>query len=293
MSGMGVSHFKISGTDLFSLPATRLLLAHLSVLTDEMVFIAWARLLWGLHITPTYTAARNFMRDLRRVALLPTDFLRYPDSSYLQEFVHVYDNEELIIFDTETTGLDVYHDDIIQIAAVRVRQGKVVGKPFNVILETDKELPETVGGHPNPMIEVYRTSKRHPRAEGLQMFLDYCKGKVLVGHNVEYDYQRAALQSNKTVATYEPHFGHIELHGWNLERYVFHKLQSGDYMVSVTAGDRVTGGSRDFFITPYCFEAKTYGEFLDRYLEIVPDYSFGLGKKELLPDNDLKEFLGY
>ncbi len=194
MSGMGVSHFKISGTDLFSLPATRLLLAHLSVLTDEMVFIAWARLLWGLHITPTYTAARNFMRDLRRVALLPTDFLRYPDSSYLQEFVHVYDNEELIIFDTETTGLDVYHDDIIQIAAVRVRQGKVVGKPFNVILETDKELPETVGGHPNPMIEVYRTSKRHPRAEGLQMFLDYCKGKVLVGHNVEYDYR--ILQNN-------------------------------------------------------------------------------------------------
>ena len=111
--------------------------------------------------------------------------------------------------------------------------------------------------------------------------------------SVEYDYQSAALQSNKTVATYEPHFGHIELHGWNLERYVFHKLQSGDYMVSVTAGDRVTGGSRDFFITPYCFEAKTYGEFLDRYLEIVPDYSFGLGKKELLPDNDLKEFLGY
>ena len=189
MSGMGISHFKISGTDLFSLPATRLLLAHLSVLTDEMVFIAWARLLWGLHILPTYTAARNFMRDLRRVALLPTDFLRYPDSSYLQEFGHAYDTEELVIFDTETTGLDVYHDDIIQIAAVKVRQGKVVGKPFNIILETDKELPETVGGHENPMLEVYRTSKRYPRAEGLKKFMDYCKGKVLVGHNVEYDYQ--------------------------------------------------------------------------------------------------------
>ena len=189
MSGMGISHFKISGTDLFSLPAMRLLMAHLSVLTDEMVFIAWARLLWGLRILPTYTAARNFMRDLRRVALLPTDFLRYLDSSYLQEFVHAYDTEELVIFDTETTGLDVYHDDIIQIAAVKVRQGKVVGKPFNIILETDKELPETVGGHENPMLEVYRTSKRYPRAEGLKKFMDYCKGKVLVGHNVEYDYQ--------------------------------------------------------------------------------------------------------
>ncbi len=110
---------------------------------------------------------------------------------------------------------------------------------------------------------------------------------------VEHDYQNAALQANKAVASYAPSFGRIRLHGWNLESYVFYKLKSGDYKVSVTAGDRVTGGSRDFFITPYCFEAKTYEEFLDRYLEIVPDYSFGLGKKELLPDKKLAKFLGY
>ena len=189
MSGMGISHFKISGTDLFSLPAMRIILSHISVLTDEMVFIAWARLLWGLKVMPTYTAARNFMRDMRRVALLPTDFLLYPDSSYLQEFVRAYDDEELVIYDTETTGLDPYTDDSIQIAAVKVRNGKVTGKPFNIILETDKELPETVGGHPNPMLEVYRNSRRHSRAEGLRLFMDYCQGHTLVGHNVGYDYQ--------------------------------------------------------------------------------------------------------
>ena len=111
--------------------------------------------------------------------------------------------------------------------------------------------------------------------------------------SVEYDYQSAALQANRVVASYAPTFGHISLHGWNLESYVFYKMISGDYKVSVTAGDRTTGGSRDFFITPYCFEAESYEEFLDRYLEIVPDYSFGLGKKELLPDKELREFLGY
>ena len=110
---------------------------------------------------------------------------------------------------------------------------------------------------------------------------------------VENDYRSMALRANKTVATYAVPHGHVELHGWNLESYVFHKLKSGDYKVSVTAGDRTTGGSRDFFVTPGCFEAKTYEEFLDRYLEIVPDYSFGLGKKDLLPNKDLKEFLGY
>ena len=189
MDGQGISHFKISGTDLFSTPTVRLLLAHASVLADEMVFIAWARLLWGLGATTTYTRARDLMRQMRRCALLPTDVLLYPASSYLQQMAAAYEQEELVIFDTETTGLDTLTDDIIQIAAIRVRQGKQVGKPFNVILETDKPLPATVGGHANPMLEVYNNSRRLPRAEGLRLFMDYCKGHTLVGHNVMYDYR--------------------------------------------------------------------------------------------------------
>ena len=110
---------------------------------------------------------------------------------------------------------------------------------------------------------------------------------------VEHDYQNAALRANSVVSSYEVNFGHVEIHGWNLERYVFSKLQSGDYKVDVQAGDRVTGGGREFFITPSCFEADTYEEFLDRYLEIVPGRSFGLYKEDLLPDKKLKEFLGY
>ena len=110
---------------------------------------------------------------------------------------------------------------------------------------------------------------------------------------IEDEYQGKALRANPVVAEYPVSFGHIELHGWNLENYVFAKLKTGDFKVTVQAGDRVTGGSRDFFVKPYCFEAKTYGDFLDRYLEIVPAESFGLSKEALLSDKKLKEFLGY
>lgn len=58
-------------------------------------------------------------------------------------------------------------------------------------------------------------------------------------------------------------------------------------------GDRTTGGSRTFFITPDCFEEKNYEAFLDRYLEIVPGGAFGLGKADLIEDPDLKKFFGY
>ncbi len=111
--------------------------------------------------------------------------------------------------------------------------------------------------------------------------------------NLEYEYQSAALRANPVVKVYAVKFGSIDLNGWWLERYEFSKLKTGDYKVSVQAGDRVTGGGRDFFITPYCFEAKTYEEFLDRYLEIVPGHSFGLYKEDLIHDAKLREFLGY
>ena len=109
---------------------------------------------------------------------------------------------------------------------------------------------------------------------------------------VEYACQEAAVNANPVVAEYKVPFGHVEIHGWNLERYEFLKMKTGDYKVTVQAGDRVTGGTRTFFIPPKCFEAKTYGEFLDRYLGIVSE-SFGLTKQDLLPNAELKKFLGY
>ena len=111
--------------------------------------------------------------------------------------------------------------------------------------------------------------------------------------SVERECQEAALRANPVVAEYKVPFGGVDIFGWHLERYEFYKLKTGDYKAFVQAGDRTTGGSRTFFITPYCFEAKTYEEFLDRYLKIVPGGSFGLYKEDLLPDKKLKAFLGY
>lgn len=182
-------HFKISGRDLFSQPAMQLLFSHLNVVANETCFIAWARLLHHLHILPDYAAARNLMRNLRSRALSPTDLLLYDSSSYLEQFAHTLDDQEIVLFDTETTGLDVFHDDIIQIAAIKVRHGQLVeGSEFNIILETEKEIPPIVGGHENPMLEVYLNSERLPRESGLRQFMDYCGDTVLFGHNVEYDY---------------------------------------------------------------------------------------------------------
>ena len=182
-------HFKISGRDLFSTPTVQLLMSHLNVVANETCFIAWARLLHHLHIFEEYAAARNLMRELRSRAISPTDLLMYDGDSYLQQFANILDCEEVVLFDTETTGLDIFNDDIIQIAAVKVRHGVYVeGSDFNIIIETSKEIPPIVGGHDNPMLTVYLNSERLSREEGLRKFLEYSAGHVLIGHNVEFDY---------------------------------------------------------------------------------------------------------
>ena len=187
---MQTAHFKVSGEDLFSTKEMKLLVAHLNVLANGHNFIAWARLLRGLGVTASNTFSRNFVQSLRQRAMLPSDFLCYDDSTYVMEFVKAFEREDIVVFDTETTGLDVLEDEIVQIAAVRTRQGRVVeGSAFNVFMQTTREIPRMLGDIPNPILEELKHHELLPQEEGLRRFADYVGDSVLLGHNAMFDWQ--------------------------------------------------------------------------------------------------------
>ncbi len=189
LTQLQLSHFKVSGDDLFATPAIKLLLAHLNVLAGEHHFIGWSRLLKGLQVFETNAAARAFVRGLADRSMLPTDLLRDDGQTYVEHFARLYEHDELIVFDTETTGLNVFEDDIVQIAAVKMRCGRVVeGSAFSVFMQTDREIPRRLGDIDNPLIAEMSRHTLHSREEGLQMFADYIAGGVLLAHNATYDY---------------------------------------------------------------------------------------------------------
>ena len=185
-----LEHFKISGQDLFAKPEVKLLLAHVSILSNEFNFIAWARLLKGLCIFAQHSSARSFVNYLRQRAMTPVDMLVNADgTTYLQHFIKAYEEKEIVIFDTETTGLDVTQDAILQIAAVKIRGCKEVeGSRFNIFLETKREIPQMLGDIVNPIIEERKTATIVPNAEGLRAFMEYVGDDPLLGHNADYDY---------------------------------------------------------------------------------------------------------
>ncbi|MBQ7423060.1 MAG: UvrD-helicase domain-containing protein [Prevotella sp.] len=193
MARIDLSHFKVSGRDLFDMKEVKLLLAHLNVVANEGSFIGWTRILKGLKVLPSNPLARRFVYKLRQLALSPTDFLLYNGSTYVAEYVQAYENCELIVFDTETTGVNVFADDIIEISAMRIRQGQVVGEPLDIYIRTDKEIPSMLGEKPNPMKSLYHQKEKSGELleplEAFRLFLDYVGDRPVLGHNVAFDVQ--------------------------------------------------------------------------------------------------------
>ena len=101
-------------------------------------------------------------------------------------------NYKLVWWDTETTGLDVFNDNIIEIAAV------CDDNEFNILLETNTPLPEFIvrfTGITDEMLEKDGVSQR----EGLEAFYKYLTSLneivILIAHNGD-DFDKIILNSS-------------------------------------------------------------------------------------------------
>lgn len=187
LNNEGISHFKISGTDMFKTKSYKTLSSFFCVNANDFNNLAWARLLHGIGAIRTGASARGFLAKLKGLMMTPSDL--FHEQSYVERFNEAYMRQEFVFFDTETTGLNVLEDDIVQIAAFKVNKGqRVPGSDFNIFLHTDKTIPEKLGDIDNPLIEAYANNPHYSREEGLRLFLDYIGDCPLLGHNVTYDY---------------------------------------------------------------------------------------------------------
>ena len=90
-----------------------------------------------------------------------------------------------IAFDLETTGLDPEQNEIIEIGALKVRDGKVEER-FMEFIRPCQPVSKTITdltGITNEMVADAEDSKTVSPA-----FLEFCGNDVLVGHNIIFDY---------------------------------------------------------------------------------------------------------
>ena len=183
---LSLPHFKISGTDLFSTPDMKLLLAHFSAVMSDTNLIAWSRIMQGAKCIHTAYEARDIVHQLIATGISPSELMTVGTPPLTQQFVKAYETQDIVIFDTETTGLDTFRDDIIQIAAMRIRGEKVLGT-FMVHIETEREIPVMLGDIVNPIIEERKTADILSHEDALMRFSEFANDAVLLAHNADFD----------------------------------------------------------------------------------------------------------
>lgn len=88
---------------------------------------------------------------------------------------------DYVVFDLETTGISSYHDDIIEISAVKVRGGKEFDT-FSTLVNPQRPIPKSatqVNGITDAMVADVPILE-----DVLPDFLQFIKGFILVGHNI-------------------------------------------------------------------------------------------------------------
>lgn len=90
-----------------------------------------------------------------------------------------------IAFDIETTGLNPAENEIIEIGALKVREGKVAERFMELVRPLSPVPPAitSLTGITNEM-----TALARGRREVISDFLEFCGEDILIGHNVSFDY---------------------------------------------------------------------------------------------------------
>lgn len=193
-----INYFKVSGFDLFRRKSVKGLLSFLSILLNEFDKIAWIRLFYEFSITESLKQSRSVVVDyLFKNSITPIDFIKYDKkSTEIQEFLSAYNNTRVIIFDTESTGLNTDEDDIIQIAAIEVINGKI-NSEFEVYINTNKDLTESEKVH--HISKEFLIEHGVNAKEGLKMFVEFINksNTSLIAHNLSYDYEILKLNLKK------------------------------------------------------------------------------------------------
>ena len=181
-----LEYFKVSGFDVFKRKEVKDIFAFFQTLLNAEDRRSWARVFWLFGKVESLKRSRHIINRMFEVGIRPTDFIkpRSHNHCFLDHIFYALKSHRIVVFDTETTGLDVENDDIIQIAAIEIINGKK-GREFEVYINTEKDLTASE--------KIHHISKEHlnkhsmDKAEALSKFREFVDNNILIAHNIRYD----------------------------------------------------------------------------------------------------------
>ncbi len=96
------------------------------------------------------------------------------------------ENQQFVVFDTETTGLSANLNELIEIGATKIKGGIIVDN-FQTFIKIDNNISEFTTKLTGITDEDIQTGLQ--LKDALLKFKQFCEGSVLVAHNAKFDMQ--------------------------------------------------------------------------------------------------------
>ena len=126
--------------------------------------------------------------EFKKVGISLSDFIDSDVLMYGEKYsllINEYQKDNIIVFDVESTGVDVTEDEIIQIAAIKInKNGQVIGK-FERFLRNKRPVRNSQQVH--GFSDEFLKDNGEDKKVVLEEFVKFSAGAVIVGHNVQYD----------------------------------------------------------------------------------------------------------
>lgn len=214
-------------------------------LQDEMTILCLGDLKLGLGNKLTYYIKRvavatvdeeskkppqTKVPEKRKNVVLVEDFISHrQDDLFTKEIIYndYIMNNNFVVYDLETTGIDTATDRIIEIGAIKVEKGRVT-KKFSTFVNPEMHIPEEASRVNNITDDMVADA---PKIGDVMLdFLDFASGCVISGYNnINFD--------NKFIARYAKELG-LSFNNENIDVYVLARqkqVSSKNYKLTTVA----------------------------------------------------------
>lgn len=138
----------------------------------------------GIRTIKQISSAEYLQNGLRLSDFINANF-QNPNYEPFSDLISAYLSKDIIVFDIEGTGTDIFADNIIQLSAIKIRKGKKIAE-FNRYLKSDKPVNDSEKVH-HISDEYLQTHGENPKLV-LQEFCQFIQDVIITGHNIRgYD----------------------------------------------------------------------------------------------------------
>ena len=138
----------------------------------------------GIRTIKQISSAEYLQNGLRLSDFINANF-QNPNYEPFSDLISAYLSKDIIVFDIEGTGTDIFADNIIQLSAIKIRKGKKIAE-FNRYLKSDKPVGDSEKVH-HISDEYLQTHGKNPELV-LQEFCQFIQDAIITGHNIRgYD----------------------------------------------------------------------------------------------------------